>query len=85
MNKIYIVKHIFDVDGGFGDVISQEEVVCGFLNEEDANDFVKRYQNEHCYEYGYNNMWCGKLVAEELNMNIPLAEDMWWLYDDEDE
>ena len=30
MNKIYLVKHCFDVDGGFGDAISQEEVICGF-------------------------------------------------------
>ena len=35
MNKIYLVKHCFDVDGGFGDAISQEEVICGFDNRED--------------------------------------------------
>ena len=25
MNKIYLVNHCFDVDGGFGDAILQEE------------------------------------------------------------
>ena len=30
MNKIYLVNHCFDVDGGFGDAILQEEVICGF-------------------------------------------------------
>ena len=34
MNKIYLVKHCFNVDGGFGDAISQEEVICGFDNRE---------------------------------------------------
>ena len=34
MNKIYLVNHCFDVDGGFGDAILQEEVICGFDNRE---------------------------------------------------
>lgn len=34
MNKIYSVKHCFNVDGGFGDAISQGEVICGFDNRE---------------------------------------------------
>lgn len=38
MNKIYLVNHCFDVDGGFGDAISQEEVICSFDNREDANE-----------------------------------------------
>ncbi len=33
MNKIYLVKHCFDVDGGFGDAIS----ICGFDNREKEN------------------------------------------------
>ena len=40
MNKIYLVNHCFDVDGGFGDAIPQEEVICGFDNREDANRFL---------------------------------------------
>lgn len=38
MNKIYLVNHCFDVDGGFGDAIPQEEVICSFDNREDANE-----------------------------------------------
>ena len=41
MNKIYLVNHCFDVDGGFGDAIPQEEVICGFDNREDADEFVE--------------------------------------------
>ena len=43
MNKIYLVNHCFDVDGGFGDAILQEEVICGFDNREDADEFVEKY------------------------------------------
>ena len=42
MNKIYLVNHCFDVDGGFGDAILQEEVICGFDNREDADEFVEK-------------------------------------------
>ena len=37
MNKIYLVKHCFNADGGFGDAISQEEFICGFDNREKEN------------------------------------------------
>lgn len=47
MNKIYLVNHCFDEDGGFGDAIPQEEVICGFDNREDANRFVEKYSNPH--------------------------------------
>lgn len=50
MNKIYLVNHCFDVDGGFGDAIPQEEVICGFDNREDANRFVEKYSNPHIYD-----------------------------------
>ena len=50
MNKIYLVNHCFDVDGGFGDAIPQEEVICGFDNREDANGFVEKYSNPHIYD-----------------------------------
>ena len=50
MNKIYLVNHCFDVDGGFGDAIPQEEVICGFDNREDANGFVEKYSNPHIHD-----------------------------------
>ena len=50
MNKIYLVNRCFDVDGGFGDAIPQEEVICGFDNREDANRFVEKYSNPHIYD-----------------------------------
>lgn len=79
MNKIYLVNHYFDVDGGFGDAIPQEEVICGFDNREDANGFVEKYSNPHIYDSPYASLECGVLRVEELNMTQPDREDMWWL------
>lgn len=33
MTKVYLVKHCYDTDGGFGDAVSQEEVLCGFVEK----------------------------------------------------
>lgn len=79
MKKIYLVKHCYDVDGGFGDAISREEVLCGFTNKGDANNFVKTFENPHVYDEPYASLKCGKLVVEELNMIPPKPEHMWWL------
>lgn len=79
MNKIYLVNHCFDVDGGFGDAILQEEVICDFDNREDADEFVEKYSNPHIYDSPYASLECGILRVEELNMTPPDREDMWWL------
>ena len=31
--EIYIVKHVYEFDGGFGDAIGVEDVLCGFTNK----------------------------------------------------
>ena len=31
MEKIYVIKHIYDVDGGFGDAVAVEDVI-GFCD-----------------------------------------------------
>ena len=82
MNKIYLVNHCFDVDGGFGDAIPHEEVICGFDNREDAYRFVGKYSNPHIYDSPYASLECGVLRVEELNMTQPDREDMWWLDQD---
>lgn len=80
MNKIYIVKHCYDTDGGFGDAISQKEVLCGFVNEDEANAFVEKYSKPHIYRKPYDSLECGNLVVEELNMTPPSKDKMWWLH-----
>lgn len=76
---VYIVKHVYDVDGGFGDAIGNEDVLCGFMDKSEAEAFVSKYSNRHVYDRPYNDLECGILVLEELNMTPPKEEEMWWL------
>ena len=81
---VYIVKHVYEVDGGFGDAIGTEEVLCGFTNKAEAEAFVSAYSKPHVYRRPYDNLTCGELVIEELTMNPPSVDKMWWLHEDED-
>ena len=53
MNKIYLVNHCFDVDGGFGDAIPQEEVICGYdtedLSSEEMEDILANVDESAYY------------------------------------
>lgn len=81
--KVYIVKHVYDVDGGFGDAIGEEDVLCGFASKAEAEAFVSAYERPHVYDRPYNDLWCGTLVVEELNMDPPSVDKMWWLRGEE--
>lgn len=81
--KVYIVKHVYDEDGGFGDAIGVENVLCGFMSEAEAESFVSKYAKPHIYDRPYADLWCGELVVEELNMIPPSVDEMWWLQEEE--
>lgn len=63
--KIYNVVHHYDVDGGFGDAIPKSKVLYIFSNKAEAEKFVEKYNNPHCYRKPYSELWCGELVVEE--------------------
>ena len=48
--KIYNVFHVYDVDGGFGDAITEETSVATFVNKEDADAFVAKYNKPYVYD-----------------------------------
>ena len=66
MKTIYNVIHYYDVDGGFGDAISQEEVLFTTLNKEVAEKFVHKYSNKHIYDTPYANLYIGELAIREM-------------------
>ena len=88
--KIFGVFHIFDVDGDFGDAISQEELICTFNSEEEAKDFIKKYEKPHVYDIPFHALECGKLKLRELPTTYN-EKDFWWLseeygeYEEDDE
>ena len=86
MEKIYQVVHEFYTDGGFGDAIWQREVVAVFEDLDDAKAFVERFEKPHIYDKPYDNLWCGQLEIDEVNVmkkGVNLdeidTEDFWWL------
>lgn len=80
--KIFGVFHIFDVDGGFGDSISKEDLICTFNSEEEAKNFIKKYEKPHVYDFPYHA--CGTLELRELPTTYN-EKDFWWLHDSEDD
>ena len=78
------VFHKYDVDGGFGDAISNEDLICVFKTVEEANDFVEKYENPHVYDVPYNELWCGTLEVRELP-TVFNEDSFWWLGGNEDE
>lgn len=63
--KIYNVIHQYDVDGGFGDAISQNKLLFTTTSKEVAEQFVNNYSNPHIYEIPYSELWAGSLVITE--------------------
>ena len=66
MKTIYQVIHYYDVDGGFGDAVSQEKVLFTTLNKEVAEKFVHKYSNKHIYDTPYANLYTGELAIREI-------------------
>lgn len=66
---MFEVIHKYDVDGGFGDAIPEEDVVARFETESEAKEFVARFAKPHIYSKPYDELWCGELVFEEVKLN----------------
>ena len=65
MTKNYIVKHEYQVDGGFGDAVDCEDIVAIFNNKDDADLFVVRFSNSRIYDKPYDFLYYGELTVEE--------------------
>lgn len=74
-NNPYLVKHRYDVDGGYGDAVEKDDVVAIFRTHEDAEAFVKRFEDPHIYDTPYNELRCGILYIEEIEYTDPSILD----------
>ena len=82
---IYGVFHIYDVDGGFGDAIECEDLICVFKTMEEATAFAEANANPHIYDSPYADLKCGQLEVRLLPTVVD-RDQMWWLKkSDEDE
>ena len=67
--SMYIIKHVYDVDGGFGDAIEEEDVV-GIVDctKAELDAFLKEYNKPIVYDEPYNWLTCHTLIAEEIEV-----------------
>lgn len=63
--KTYSVFHNYSVDGGFGDSVYCTDLVAIFESKEDAEAYVKKYNNPHVYDRPYDELWAGELEIKE--------------------
>ena len=74
-NELYLVKHRYDVDGGYGDAVEQNELIAIFRTREDAEAFVKKFEDPHIYDTPYNDLRCGILYIEAMEYTDPCILD----------
>lgn len=67
--SMYIIKHVYDVDGGLGDAIEREDVV-GVVDctKAELDAFLKEYNKPIVYDEPYNWITCHTLIAEEIEV-----------------
>ena len=88
MEKCYQVVHWYDVDGGFGDAISNTDVIATFKNKEDAEKFVEKYKDPYVYDTPYQDLHCGDLEISEIDILDSIDDfkedpnELWWIYDE---
>lgn len=90
--EIYLIKHVYDVDGGFGDAITNEEVIGYVTSQDEAVEYCEKYSKPFVYDTPYANLYKGELIYEKLpnylNINTPPFPEEFYKKDwddDEDE
>ena len=65
--KLWNVIHLYDEDGGFGDAISEEELVCTiYATDEEAKAFEEKYDKPYVYDRPYASLSCHGIYLEEV-------------------
>lgn len=62
MEYVYIVEHLYDVDGGFGDAVGTSDILGVFSSEAEAAKYVEKYSHKVVYDQPYADLCCGELT-----------------------
>lgn len=78
---VYVVKHLYDVDGGPGGAnirvaIPSNEIVALFENEDEAYEFVNKYSDAHT---SYSGLSCGTLAISPVETGKYDESKFWWI------
>ncbi len=72
--KMYNVFHCYDTDGGFGDAVSQTELVgTVWANDAEIAEFIEKWNKPQVYDRPYADLYFGTVYAEEVKV-VPLSD-----------
>lgn len=75
---IYVIKHLYDVDGGFGDAITREEILGAVTDKAKAEEYVAKYSKPEVYAKPYDELWHHELIIEKMEINnLNINENPW--------
>lgn len=65
MSHLYSIFHVRDVDGGFGDAVTNKEFI-GLVEctEQELEDFLDEWNKPRVYDRPYMSLWEHKIIAE---------------------
>ena len=78
---LYIIKHCYDVDGGFGDAVAQETVVgTAMATEEQIKAYIEKWNKPRIYDKPYCALYDHSVRAEKIEVSdldsiVPYDED----------
>ena len=76
--KIYIIKHCYDIDGGFGDAVPEETPLFATKSKAKAEAYVAKYNNPEIYYSPYQDLYHHGLTIEEMDLKEPdINVDPW--------
>lgn len=69
------IYHMYDVDGGFGDAVTRDDLIALCDDEKMANEYAERFNATHVYDTPYADLYCGELEVRDLNNLIVITKD----------
>ena len=67
--KLWNIFHVYDTDGGFGDAITQTELVGTVeATDEEIAEFVKKWNNPQVYDSPYADLYFGGVFVDEVKI-----------------
>ena len=68
--KIYLIQHIYDRSGEFGDAEPTQETLGYFLDRAQADEYVVKYgTKQYVYAKSYDYLTYGCLIVQEMNLD----------------
>ncbi len=72
---IYQIFHCYDVDGGFGDAVSEEDIIGATLDENEANEYVKKWSKPEIYDKPYASLYRHELIVRPIEIGLDINKN----------